>query len=80
MKKRLYIFITPDGITYSPASDIHPDVDNLQVLGFGEGFTEEEAFNHFIKENKWVLETGFKEIICLETKMKISESKIFFLK
>jgi len=80
MKKRLFLFITPDGVTYSSPSEIYPDVDNFQVLGYGEGETEEDAFEDFIKQNKWVLDTEFKEIICIEIKTKISQGKIFTLK
>ncbi len=80
MKKRLFLFLTPDGITYSSAEKTYPDVDNFQVLGFGEGDSEEEAFESFIRENKWVLHTDFKEVICIEVKTKIAQSKRFILK
>lgn len=79
MKKRVFLFITPDGVTYSSALKIYPDVENLQVLGYGEGATEEEAFDNFIEQNKWILDTEFKEIICVEIKRKISEGKTFYL-
>lgn len=36
MKKRLFLFVTPDGVTYSSSSEIYPDVDNFQVLGYGK--------------------------------------------
>ena len=80
MKKRLFLFLTPDGVTYSSSRKIYPDVDNFQVLGHGEGASEEEAFKSFIRENKWILDSDFKEIICIEVKMKISQGKKFVLK
>ena len=73
MKKRLFLFITPDGVTYSSTIKVHPDVDHFQVLGYGEGFTD------FIKRNIWILDTEFNEVICIEIKSKISEGKIFYL-
>lgn len=80
MKKRLFLFLTPDGVTYSSSRRIYPDVDNFQILGHSEGIDEEEAFESFLCENKWVLDTDFKEIICIEVKMKISQGKRFVLK
>ncbi len=80
MKRRLFLFITPDGITYSSPIKVSPDVDNFQVLGYGEGYTEEEAFDDFIKRNNWILDTEFNEVICIEIKSKISEGKILYLR
>jgi len=80
MKKRLFLFLTPDGFTYSSSRKTYPDVDNFQILGHGEGVNEDEAFKSFIRENKWILDTDFKEIICIEVKSKISQGKSFVLK
>jgi len=80
MTKKLFLFITPDGVTHSSADKIYPDVDNFQVLGESEGIDEEEAFRLFVEKNKWLLDTDFKEIICIETKTRISQGKIFILK
>ncbi|NJE43198.1 hypothetical protein [Thermococcus sp. GR6] len=79
MRKRLFIFITPDGATYSSPNEIYPDMENFQVLGFGEGLNEEEAFENFIKNNKWVLETQFNEVISIEVKSRIYQGKRFYL-
>ena len=79
MKKRLFLFITPDGVTYSSPKHIYPDVDNLQILGYSEGVNEEEAFDSFIQENKWISDTDFKEVICIEIKTKIFQGKKFIL-
>jgi len=80
MKKRLFLFLTPDGLTYSSSGKTYPDVDNFQILGHGEGVNENEAFESFIRENKWILDTDFKEIICIEVMSKISQGKSFVLK
>ncbi len=52
MRKRLFIFMTPNGATYSSPIEMYPDMENFQVLGFGEGINEEEAFKDFIENNK----------------------------
>ncbi|HEC76959.1 MAG TPA: hypothetical protein ENI33_06865 [Thermoplasmatales archaeon] len=79
MKKRKFLFLTPDGVTYSSCNEPYPDVENLQVLGWAEGFNEEEAFNTFLRDSKWVYETGFREIMCVEIKHPIRKSKRFFV-
>lgn len=79
MKKRLFMFLTPDGVTYSSCGNIYPDVDNFQVLGLAEGSTEEEAFEEFLNANKWVFNTNFKNVICIEVKSRIHEGKMFLL-
>ncbi len=79
MKKRFFMFLTPDGITYSSCESIHPDVDNFQVLGWAEGFTEEEAFGEFINTNSWIFNMNFKHIICIEVKSRIHEGKTFLI-
>ena len=50
MKRKLFLFITPDGVTYSSPDKIYPDVDNFQVLGESEGWDEEDAFKSFIEK------------------------------
>jgi hypothetical protein len=80
VKKRFFIFLTPDGMTYSSCEGIYPDVDNLQVLGWAEGLTKEDAFEEFLRVNRWVLDTNFKEVICVEARTRIHEGKLFLLK
>ncbi len=80
MSEKLFLFLTQEGVTYSSSSKIYPDVDNFQVLGYGKGVTEEEAFDDFIKNNQWLLETDFNEVISIEIKSKISQGKVFYLK
>ncbi|MCR4410682.1 MAG: hypothetical protein QHH43_10190 [Candidatus Saccharicenans sp.] len=80
MSKRLFLFITPDGVTYSSPERNEPDVDNYQVLGYGEGKNEEEAFDYFISQAAWLNDTKFEEVISVEIKHKIYEGKHFNLK
>jgi len=77
--KKLFIFLTPDGVTYSSPLQPEPDVDNLQVVGIAEGEDEEEAFENLLKENPWILNTHFDELICIEIKNRISKGKRFYL-
>ncbi|MCX8160572.1 MAG: hypothetical protein N3G18_06545 [Candidatus Saccharicenans sp.] len=80
MIKRLFLFITPDGVTYSSYDLNEPDVDNFQVLGYGEGENEDEAFQDFKSQNQWLMNTEFDETICIEIKHRICEGKCFRLK
>ncbi|NHV06282.1 MAG: hypothetical protein HA495_02975 [Thaumarchaeota archaeon] len=77
--KRRFLFLTFEGVTYSSPEETEPDVENLQVLGYAEGKNKEEAFENFLKENKWILETSFSEVICIEVKERISEGKTFYI-
>lgn len=72
-----YIFLTTEGITFQPNSkSLEPDIENLQVIGYGDGNTPEEAFEDLIKKNNYLLETTFNEIFC----RKVGEiEKYFFL-
>lgn len=64
-----YIFITTEGTTCHPVSNfLELDIENCQVIGFGEGNNPKEAFNDLIKENDYLLETNFDEVICFELK------------
>ncbi len=80
MKGRLYLFLTPDGVTYSSCEEVYPDVENFQVLGWAEGNTEEEAFEEFVKNNKWVLKTNFENVVCIEVRKGIHEGTWFSLR
>jgi hypothetical protein len=51
MGKRLFLFLIPDGVTFSSLKFEEPDVDNFQVLSYGEGSNEEEAFDDFKSKN-----------------------------
>ena len=64
-----YIFITTEGYTFQPESEsIEPDIENCQVVGFGQGKDENQAFENLIVKNSYLLETTFDEVICFELK------------
>ena len=67
MKK--YIFITAEGMTYQPKTKSEmPDIENLQVIGFGEGNSPDDAAKNMLKESEYLKETNFDEIIGIELK------------
>jgi hypothetical protein len=55
MKK--YIFITPEGETYSPNGN---EVENMQVIGTVESVSnEDEALKKLLQENPWIFDAEF---------------------
>ena len=77
-----FIFITIEGTTFQPESDnIEPDIENSQVIGFATGSNEEDAFQQLINENKYLIDTHFNDITCLELKELeyFEKSKKFFI-
>ena len=52
-----YIFYTSEGLTYPPGED--KAVENCQVLGRTCGNSEIEAREELIKQNPWILKSGF---------------------
>ncbi len=60
---RKFIFITPEGETKTPTGE---DIENLQVLGFGEGIDVNDAFNNFMRENYYIRTTNFNEVTGIE--------------
>lgn len=64
---RSFIFVTSEGSTFQPNPEqIGTEIDNLQVLGFSEGRDDQHAFENLLKENAWVGQTTFNEILCIE--------------
>ena len=64
-----YIFVTVEGITYQPKSEsIMPDIENLQVVGYGNGNSPEDAVKNMLEENEYLKETNFDEVIGIELK------------
>jgi len=67
MKK--FIFITSEGFTFQPNNeDYEPDIENMQVVGFGEGDTVDNAIKFMLKENSYLRKTSFNKIIGIEIK------------
>jgi hypothetical protein len=58
-----YIFLSAEGTTFQPNSEsIEPDINNLQVIGFGKGNTPRQALKELVEENRFLLDTNFDEI------------------
>jgi hypothetical protein len=64
-----YIFMTTEGWTFQPGTEaVEPDIENCQVIGFAQGENEKQALENLVKENQYLLETTFDELICIELK------------
>lgn len=62
-----YIFLTNEGFTFQPFSEsLEPDVDNMQVIGFSQGYTAKDAFNRLLGTNPFLKDTGFDEVFSLQ--------------
>lgn len=67
-----YIFLTGEGRTLTPEND---DIDNLQVVAFGNGESSREAWNNIVLRESFVASFCFKNIIAMELK----EDKMEFM-
>jgi len=69
-----YIFITLEGFTFQPGIEsIEPNIDNMQVLGFGMGDNAKEALENMAKENEYLAETNFDEVIGIQLQSETRE-------
>lgn len=67
-KMKKYIFITPEGNTFSPNGN---EIENMQVIGIVENvLNENDAFKKLLLENNWIIDAEFNvaEFICYEIK------------
>ncbi|WP_375722912.1 hypothetical protein LXN10_10115 [Arcobacter sp. KX21116] len=58
-----FLFFTKEGFTYDPNDK---EIENLQILGTGEGKDILEAFKHFKINQSYLSDFAFKEVIALE--------------
>jgi len=60
-----FIFYTAEGFTQAPNGE---DIENCQLLGCACGKDRDDALNNLLKENPWIVESGFepREAICKE--------------
>jgi len=78
-KRKRFIFLTNEGFTFSEHfQGEEPDVENTQVVGFGEGNNPNEAFNDLLNKNPFLLVTQFNEIYCLELAENVEKNKKYF--
>jgi len=70
-----FLFYTHEGETFTPyveneweEYDGGEAIENLQVIGFSQGNTPEEAFNNLLFNDRNLIETTFNELIAIELK------------
>lgn len=57
-----FLFFTKDGFTFDPN---HKELHNMQILD-GMGNDVLEAFGNFKRDQDYLLERGFKEVIAVQ--------------
>ncbi len=71
-----YIFLTAEGVTLQPNSSAETsDIENLQVIGFSQGVTADEAFENLLSTHVYLKETSFDEILCYKLDKFFSNSR-----
>lgn len=66
-KKSHFIFVTFEGYTYQPNSESNePDIENMQVVWFAQGYSREEAYKQLLQNNSHLFDTSFDEIWCMK--------------
>jgi len=71
-----YIFLTREGYTFQPDSDATtPDIENMQVIGFSNGNTADEAFDNLLNIHAYLRDTSFKSIFCYKLDKHYAESR-----
>lgn len=58
-----FLFFTREGFTFDPN---HKELHNMQILGDGTGDDVLEAFVNFKRDQDYLLERGFKEVIAVQ--------------
>jgi hypothetical protein len=62
-----YIFLTTEGFTYQPNSEsCEPDIENMQVIGFGQGNMVQEALGNLLEINEDLGNTSFDEVLAIQ--------------
>jgi Tfp pilus assembly PilM family ATPase len=62
-----YIFLTTEGSTFQPNSTSYePDIENMQVIGFAEGDTVQDASRKLLELNEYLATTNFDEIFAIQ--------------
>ena len=62
-----YIFLTTEGLTYQPNSiSSEPDIENMQVIGFAQGDTVQDASRNLLELNGYLADTNFNEIFAIQ--------------
>ncbi len=62
-----YIFLTIEGSTFQPGSTSYePDIENMQVIGFAQGDTAQDASRNLLELNEYLATTNFDEIFAIQ--------------
>lgn len=62
-----YIFLTDEGYTFQPASEGDPlEIENLQVIGFANGISADDAYKNLLFEYPYLKETKFENVFCYQ--------------
>lgn len=77
-----FIFLTDEGYTFQPNSNAEtPDIENLQVIGFANGVTADEAYNNLLATHTYLKETSFNQIFCYKLEDRYEDNRRdFYLK
>jgi len=70
---KVYIFYTSEGFT---EDNQNKPTENCQILGWSKGKNSQEAFRNLLKENKYLEEIDFNEVMCQEL---VDEKVDYFL-
>jgi hypothetical protein len=74
-----YIFITTEGHTFQPNTEaIEPDIENCQVIGFADGLNPPQAFENLLRDNSYLSQTTFNELICYELRNDYRKNSVSF--
>ncbi len=72
-----FLFYSREGLTYTPCVlneyeeyEGGNEVENLQVIGFADGDTPQEAFDHLLFTHSYLEESTFDQILAIELKGK----------
>jgi len=64
---RHFIFLTNEGTTFQPSdADIGDEIENAQVLGWGDGEDEDEAIRDFARNHSYLYDSTFNEAVMYE--------------
>jgi len=71
-----YIFLTTEGYTFQPDSETAtPDIENMQVIGFSNGSTADEAFDNLLNTYAYLRDTSFRSIFCYKLDEQYEKSR-----
>ncbi|MHA1447685.1 MAG: hypothetical protein ACTSSN_13405 [Candidatus Heimdallarchaeaceae archaeon] len=74
-----FLFYSQEGLTYTPYIDDSlkggKEIENLQIIGFAQGDTPQEAFDELLYSNGYLIGSTFDQVTAVE--LKEQEYKTF---